>query len=114
MTDIDWRTIEDWDRRYYLHNTASGRELNYAAVQRVDGNYIHLADGSKLLDFQSQLISDSLGIATLRHTTRSSTRWNATAMCFLVWVLICARGRPSCWSKTYLAVIQVGRAGFDS
>ena len=29
-------------------------------------------------------------------------------MCFLVWVLICARGRPSCWSKTYLAVIQVG------
>lgn len=61
MTDIDWGTIEDWDRRYYLHNTASGRELNYAAVQRVDGNYIHLADGSKLLDFQSQLISDSLG-----------------------------------------------------
>ena len=42
MTDIDWGTIEDWDRRYYLHNTASGRELNYAAVQRVDGNYICL------------------------------------------------------------------------
>ena len=61
MTDIDWGTIENWDRRYYLHNTTSGRELNYAAVQRVDGNYIHLADGSKLLDFQSQL-RKSIGV----------------------------------------------------
>ena len=61
MTDIDWETIEGWDRRYYLHNTASGRELNYAAVERVDGNYIYLANGGRLLDFQSQLISDSLG-----------------------------------------------------
>ena len=76
MTDIDWGTIEDWDRRYYLHNTASGRELNYAAVQRVDGNYIHLADGSKLLDFQSQLISTlwaSPPCATRRDQARDGT-----------------------------------------
>ena len=35
MTDIDWGTIENWDRRYYLHNTTSGRELNYAECHEV-------------------------------------------------------------------------------
>ncbi|MDA0630550.1 MAG: aspartate aminotransferase family protein [Proteobacteria bacterium] len=60
-TSIDWQQIEDWDRRYYLHNTASGREFSFLPVERVDGNYLTLADGTRLLDFQSQLISDSLG-----------------------------------------------------
>ena len=35
--------------------------MAYLGVERVDGNYIYLANGCKLLDFQSQLISDSLG-----------------------------------------------------
>ncbi|MDE0801165.1 MAG: aspartate aminotransferase family protein [Rhodospirillaceae bacterium] len=57
----DWSQIEGWDRNYYLHNTQAKSEHQFAAVDRQDGNYIFLADGTRLLDFQSQLISDSLG-----------------------------------------------------
>lgn len=57
----DWAAIESWDRRYYLHNTAASTEYAFTGVERVDGNYITLADGSTLLDFQSQLVSDSMG-----------------------------------------------------
>lgn len=58
---IDWARIESWDRNYYLHNTMASSEYSFTAVERVDGNYLTLANGSRLLDFQSQLVSDSLG-----------------------------------------------------
>jgi taurine---2-oxoglutarate transaminase len=57
----DWKTIEDWDRKYYLHNVFAQSEYPFTPVEKVDGNYIYLAGGARLLDFQSQLISDSLG-----------------------------------------------------
>ncbi|MDG2243221.1 MAG: aspartate aminotransferase family protein [Rhodospirillaceae bacterium] len=57
----DWSQIETWDRSYYLHNTQAKSEHQFVAVDRQDGNYIVMADGTRLLDFQSQLISDSLG-----------------------------------------------------
>lgn len=57
----DWSKIEEWDRQYYLHNTQAKAEHVFTAVDRQDGNYIFLADGTRLLDFQSQLISDSMG-----------------------------------------------------
>ena len=57
----DWKTLESWDRQYYLHGLQAAEEHVFTAVDSVDGNYIHLADGSRLLDFQSQLISDNMG-----------------------------------------------------
>ncbi len=57
----DWKAIEDWDRSYYLHNTMAASEYTFTGVERTDGNYITLANGTRLLDFQSQLVSDSLG-----------------------------------------------------
>lgn len=57
----DWSQIEEWDRSFYLHNTQAKAEHQFTPVDRQDGNYIVLADGTRLLDFQSQLISDSLG-----------------------------------------------------
>jgi taurine--2-oxoglutarate transaminase len=57
----DWTEIERWDRDYYLHNVQSGRSAGFTAVDRQDGNWLTLCDGTRLLDFQSQLISDSLG-----------------------------------------------------
>jgi taurine--2-oxoglutarate transaminase len=57
----DWSQIEQWDRSYYLHNTQAKVDYQFVAVDHQDGNYIFLSDGTKLLDFQSQLISDSLG-----------------------------------------------------
>ncbi len=58
---LDWAAIESWDRNYYLHNTMAASEYTFTGVERVDGNYITLANGARLLDFQSQLVSDSLG-----------------------------------------------------
>ena len=58
---IDWAEVERWDRSYYLHNVQAQSELAYAGVESADGNYLTLAGGDRLLDFQSQLISDSLG-----------------------------------------------------
>ena len=57
----DWDQIERWDQAYYLHNVQPKSAHVFTAVERQDGNYITLSDGSRLLDFQSQLISDSLG-----------------------------------------------------
>ena len=58
---IDWEQIEQWDRKYYVHNIFGAHEFPFTAIERVSGNYLHLANGARLLDFQSQLISDSLG-----------------------------------------------------
>lgn len=57
----DWQKIEAWDRAYYLHNTQAEAEHVFTGVDRQDGNYVTLADETRLLDFQSQLISDSMG-----------------------------------------------------
>ncbi|MGE3745294.1 MAG: aspartate aminotransferase family protein [Sphingomonadaceae bacterium] len=57
----NWTEIERWDRSYYLHNVQAGPDFPYVGVDRQDGNWITLANGDRLLDFQSQLISDSLG-----------------------------------------------------
>jgi len=59
--EIAWPEVEAWDRAYYLHSTQSQAEYAFLAVARQDGNWLTLADGTRLLDFQSQLISDSLG-----------------------------------------------------
>lgn len=57
----NWAEIEDWDRRYYLHNVQGRDDYAFNAVASMDGNYFTMADGRRLLDFQSQLISDSMG-----------------------------------------------------
>jgi len=59
--NINWNEIEEWDRQFYLHNTQSQNEYVFFPVEAVDGNYLYLPDGSKILDFQSQLVSDNMG-----------------------------------------------------
>ncbi len=58
---IDWQQIERWDRRYYLHSWVAEDEYVFTGVERTDGNYLYLADGTRLLDFRSQFVSDSMG-----------------------------------------------------
>ena len=57
----DWNELERWDRAYYLHGLQAEAEHSFTGVDATDGNYIVLADGTRLLDFMSQLISDNLG-----------------------------------------------------
>jgi taurine--2-oxoglutarate transaminase len=60
-SSVDWAAAERWDRAYYLHAVQAQAEYAYIPIERTDGNYLVLPDGSRLLDFQSQLISDSMG-----------------------------------------------------
>ncbi len=57
----DWDAVERWDRAYYLHAVQAQAEFSYIPIERTDGNYLVMPDGTRLLDFQSQLISDSMG-----------------------------------------------------
>ncbi|MCZ6767995.1 MAG: aspartate aminotransferase family protein [Acidobacteria bacterium] len=59
--DIDWKTMEDWDRRYYIHNIYAQDEYNPIFISKTEGRHIYLQDGTKVLDFMSQLISDNMG-----------------------------------------------------
>ena len=59
--NIDWDEIERWDRAYYLHNTQAQAEYVFTGIEGADGNYLYTAGGGKLLDFQSQLVSDNMG-----------------------------------------------------
>jgi taurine--2-oxoglutarate transaminase len=57
----DWDQLEEWDRSYYLHSLQAVAEHTYVPVDNMDGNWFTLADGTRMLDFMSQLISDSMG-----------------------------------------------------
>jgi 4-aminobutyrate aminotransferase-like enzyme len=58
---VDWEQMEAWDRAYYLHNVQGAEEHVWNGVAYQEGNYLYMVDGSRLLDCQSQLISDNMG-----------------------------------------------------
>ncbi len=58
---VDWELMERWDRRYYLHNVQGRDEHQWNGVAYQEGNYLYMVDGTRLLDCQSQLISDNMG-----------------------------------------------------
>src|SRR5207248_8816155 len=45
---VDWAAIRDWDERYYAHVFVSAEEYVHQAVVRADGDFVELADGSRL------------------------------------------------------------------
>jgi taurine--2-oxoglutarate transaminase len=58
---VDWELMERWDRQYYLHNVQGQDEHRWNGVAYQEGNYLYMVDGTRLLDCQSQLISDNMG-----------------------------------------------------
>ena len=58
---VDWELMERWDRQYYLHNVQGRDEHQWNGVAYQEGNYLYMVDGTRLLDCQSQLISDNMG-----------------------------------------------------
>lgn len=58
---VDWDLMEQWDRQYYLHNVQGQEEHQWNGVAYQEGNYLYMVDGTRLLDCQSQLISDNMG-----------------------------------------------------
>jgi taurine---2-oxoglutarate transaminase len=61
MSKIDWNQIEDWDKKYTIHIDAANEEYVFTPVERTEGDYIVLADGSRYLDMVSQLLCVGTG-----------------------------------------------------
>ena len=57
----DWATIRDWDERFYAHVFVSAEEYVHQAIARADGDFVELADGTRLLDFTSGLLCANAG-----------------------------------------------------
>jgi taurine---2-oxoglutarate transaminase len=53
--------LEDWDRRYYLHEHVTPAEYRFVHVVAADGMEFTLGDGTRMLDFASQTACCNLG-----------------------------------------------------
>jgi taurine--2-oxoglutarate transaminase len=59
--EIDWDAVREWDTTHYAHVFASAGEYEHRAVARTDGDFLELADGTRLLDFTSGLLCANAG-----------------------------------------------------
>lgn len=66
--EADWDLVRAWDERYYAHVFVTPDEYRHAAVVRTDGDYLELADGTRLLDFTSGLLCVNAGQRNRRIT----------------------------------------------
>ena len=58
---LDWAELKHRDRAYYLHAIQVQSEYAFTGVARDEGSHLYLADGTRLIGFMSQSISDSMG-----------------------------------------------------
>jgi taurine--2-oxoglutarate transaminase len=53
--------LEDWDRRFYLHEHVTPEEYRFVHVVEAEGMEFTLGDGTRMLDFASQTACCNLG-----------------------------------------------------
>jgi len=58
---IDWKQIEEWDRKYRLHVDFTDDEYKCIPIEHTEGDYLYTPDGTKLLDGLNQLICVNVG-----------------------------------------------------
>ncbi|MDR1765396.1 MAG: aspartate aminotransferase family protein [Lachnospiraceae bacterium] len=58
---IDWKQIEEWDRKYNVHAFSTADEYAPVCIERTQGNYLVTPEGTKLLDFYNQLFCVNVG-----------------------------------------------------
>lgn len=58
---IDWKQIEEWDRKYRLHVEFTDDEYQCVPIEHTEGDYLYMPDGTKLLDCLNQLICVTTG-----------------------------------------------------
>ena len=58
---IDWDAIRAWDEEYYAHVFVTADEYEHVPIARADGDFVELADGTRLLDFTSGLLCTNAG-----------------------------------------------------
>ncbi len=57
----DWDLVRSWDEEHYAHVFVTADEYAHAAVARTDGDFLELADGTRLFDFTSGLLCTNAG-----------------------------------------------------
>ena len=57
----DWDAIRAWDEDYYAHVFVTADEYEHVPIARADGDFVELADGTRLLDFTSGLLCANAG-----------------------------------------------------
>ncbi len=55
MGQIDWQKIEEWNEKYIIKCFATKEEYQYTPIERTEGDYLIMPDGTRLLDFFNQL-----------------------------------------------------------
>jgi taurine--2-oxoglutarate transaminase len=58
---LSWEQVKQIDEKYYLHIGQSNREFHHVPVASTEGRHLIMPDGTKLLDFRSQLICTNMG-----------------------------------------------------
>ena len=61
MNEVDWNKVIEWDRSYYLDILQAQEEWMPFPVVKVEGNYLIDAEGNKILDLISGLVSANVG-----------------------------------------------------
>jgi taurine--2-oxoglutarate transaminase len=57
----DWDLVRSWDEAYYAHVFVTADEYEHRAISHAEGDFLVLADGSRLLDFTSGLLCTNAG-----------------------------------------------------
>jgi taurine--2-oxoglutarate transaminase len=58
---VDWSVVRAWDEDFYAHVFVTSDEYEHRAVAAADGDFLELADGTRLLDFTSGLLCANAG-----------------------------------------------------
>lgn len=61
MESIEWAQVKEWDEKYYLHVDHRHEDYVHLPISHTEGSYIYFPDGSRLLDFMSQLYCVNMG-----------------------------------------------------
>ncbi len=57
----DWNQIKEWDKKYLLHPFVTADEYSPCFIERTEGDYLIMPDGTRLLDMFNQLYCVNIG-----------------------------------------------------
>ena len=58
---VDWKKIEEWNDKYVVRTFYSQGEYHWIPIERTEGDYLIMPDGTRLLDFFNQLYCVNVG-----------------------------------------------------
>lgn len=61
MAAIDWNKVEEWNKKYVVRTFVTQEEYQFIPIERTEGDYLILPDGTRLLDFFNQLYCVNAG-----------------------------------------------------